>query len=387
VSGSPVVVTGLGVVTAAGIGTEALWEAVVAPTDGPTHQLLGPVPPPAGASRHDLDRMDLFSQYALVAAEQALADAGDPELDPRRTGVVLGNVYGAMPSVVDNVLRHRDEGDSAVKGPYSIAAIENAPTSLLAVRYGLRGPTKVVVGACAGGAYAIADAVDLIRSGRCDRVLTGATQAPLTPHLEASYRALRVVSPSGRARPFDVRRDGLVFSDGAAVLVLESEALARQRGAKVWGRVLGAANTNDGVGMAGQTGEGAVECIQDALDDAGLVPSDIAHVNAHGTGTAMNDSIEAGALLEVFGRPGPPVTSTKGTTGHTCATAGAIEAVIALLSMAHGLVPPVGADHEADPEVLVDVVHGAARPWEPGPVLSNSFGLGGTNGCLVLGPP
>ena len=382
-----VVVTGMGVVMAAGVGRDALWSSVVAPADGPTHGLLGPVDPPPGTSRHDLDRMDVFSHYALVAAAEALADAGDPELDPRRTGVVLGNVYGALPSMVDNVLRHHADGDAAVKGPYSVATIENAPTSLLAVRYGLRGPTKVVVGACAGGAYAIADAVDLIRSGRCDRVLTGATQGPLTAHMEASYRALRVLSPSGRVRPFDRRRDGFVFSDGAAVLLLESEASAAARGATTWGTVLGAANTNDGAGMAGQTGRGAVECIEDALADAGLTPDEVAHVNAHGTGTTMNDSIEAAALVEVFGPDGPPVTSTKGVTGHAFATAGALEAVVALLSMRHALLPPVAVDFEADPDVVLDVVHGEARPWVPGPVLSNSFGLGGTNGALVLGPP
>jgi len=243
-----------------------------------------------------------------------------------------------------------------------------------------------VVGACAGGAYAVADAVDLIRRGTCDAVITGGTQAPLTAHMEASYRALRVLSPSGRVRPFDRRRDGFVFADGAAVLLLEAADTAAARGAPVWGRVLGAANTNDGAGMASQTGQGAVECILGAIADAGLTPADIAHVNAHGTGTTMNDRIESRALVEVFGAAGPPVTSTKGVTGHTFATAGALEAVVALLSMRHGLIPPVALDFEADPEVSLDVVHGAARPWAPGPVLSNSFGLGGTNGCLVLAP-
>lgn len=381
-----VVVTGLGVVSAAGTGVAALWDAVVAPLDGPTCALMGAVAPPPGLTRHDRDRMDVFSLYAVVAAEQALDDAGRPELDPRRTGVVLGNVYGALPTVVDTVLRHRDEGDGAVKGPYGVATIENAPASLIAVRHGLRGPTKVVVGACAGGAYAIADAADLIRQGRCDRVITGATQGPLTAHMEASYRALRVLSPSGRVRPFDRRRDGFVFSDGAAVLLLEAEEVARARGAPVWGTVLGGANTNDGAGMASQTGQGAVECIEAALADAGLGPADIAHVNAHGTGTLMNDRIEAAALTEVFGSPGPPVTSTKGVTGHAFATAGALEAVVVFLSMRHGLLPPTATDLEPDAGLDLDVVHGEARPWAPGPTLSNSFGLGGTNGCLVLGP-
>ena len=381
-----VVVTGLGVVVSAGVGLDPLWSSVVEPVDGPTHALLGAVAPPDDVSDHDAARMDVFSLYALRAADEALATAGHPELDPRRTGVVLGNVYGALPTVVDTVLRHHDLGDAAVKGPYGVATIENAPTSLLAVRHGLRGPTKAVVGACAGGAYAVADAVDLIRRGTCDAVITGGTQAPLTAHMEASSRALRVLSPSGRVRPFDRRRDGFVFADGAAVLLLEAADTAAARGAPVWGRVLGAANTNDGAGMASQTGQGAVECILGAIADAGLTPADIAHVNAHGTGTTMNDRIESRALVEVFGAAGPPVTSTKGVTGHTFATAGALEAVVALLSMRHGLIPPVALDFEADPEVSLDVVHGAPRPWAPGPVLSNSFGLGGTNGCLVLAP-
>lgn len=382
----PVVVTGLGVVTGAGIGVDDLWASVVAPPPGPTRGMLGPVEAPAGLGRRDLDRMDVFSVYALLAADQALADAGLAELDPRRTGVVLGTVYGAMPSIVAAVERHREGGDAAVRAPYSMASIENAPTSLLAVRHGIRGPTKVVVGACAGGAYAIADAVALIRSGRCDRVLTGATQGPPTAHLEASYRALRVLSSSGFVRPFDRRRDGFVFGDGAAVLVLERASLAAARGARAWGAITGSANTNDGAGMAAQTGQGAVECMTEALDDAGLAPRDIAHVNAHGTGTSMNDRVEADALAEVFGESGPPVTSTKGVTGHTAATAGALEAVVALLSIRHEALPPVASDFEPDPGLRIDVVHGTARPWRAGPVLSNSFGLGGTNGCLVLEP-
>jgi 3-oxoacyl-[acyl-carrier-protein] synthase II len=381
------VVTGLGIVSACGTGLDAFWSGLVAPGERPTPGLVDPATLGAVVTEREAKRMDVFSVYALAAAAEALTQAGGPDWDPTRVGVVLGNVYGAMPSVVEEVLAHDRDDGTAPRAAYGVLAIENAPASHLAARHGYRGPTKVVVGACAGGAYAIGDAAALIRSGTCDAVLTGAAQGPPTAHLEASYRALRVLSSSGYLRPFDTRRDGFVFSDGAAILVLESAASAEARGAMVLGEVLGAANTNDGAHMVAPSGHGAVECLRAGLADAGLAPDAITHVNAHGTGTAMNDLVEAEALLEVFGRPGPPVTSTKRVTGHASGAAGAFEAIAVLLAMARGVLPPVSSALQPDPRIELDLVVDEPRPWVPGPAVSTSFGLGGTNGCLVLGPP
>jgi 3-oxoacyl-[acyl-carrier-protein] synthase II len=241
---------------------------------------------------------------------------------------------------------------------------------------------------------AIADAADLIRSGRCDVVYAGATQAMVTEAIEASYRNLRVLSPSGHTRPFDRRRDGFAFSEGAAVLVLEARDHALARGASIHAELAGSANTNDAHHMIAPSGVGAVACMTMAIADAGLEPTDIRHVNAHGTATGVNDVAEAEAIEQVLGAcpPGPidtasySVTSIKGVTGHTAAASGAFEAIAVCLSFEHRALPPAGLRLEPDPAIGLPLVR-ELLPWSPGPTLSNSFGLGGHNCCLVLRPP
>ncbi len=199
---------------------------------------------------------------------------------------------------------------------------------------------------------------------------------------------MTALSSLGISRPFDVERDGFVIAEGAAVLVLEEWDAAHARGARIYGEIMGGGSTADAHHITAPSpgGAGAVACIELALAEAGVSASDIGHINAHGTSTPLNDAAEAEAISKVFGSPGPPVTSTKGVTGHALGAAGALEAAAVLLSMEHKLIPPTAGFTKADPEVRIDIVHGEPRAWEPAPTLSNSFGFGGHNGCLVIGP-
>jgi 3-oxoacyl-[acyl-carrier-protein] synthase II len=384
-----VVITGLGTVTAAGTGLDAFWDWVCSPTDEQVHGQVRDFDPSRWLTRKELKRTDPFARYAVGAAQLAVDDAGTGELDPLRTGVVLSTVYGALESFDEQAEIMAKDGPDAVSPFLTALSCENAGASLVSLKLGLRGASKAIVGACAGGAYAVADAADLIRLDRCDAVLAGGSQGAITPLLMAAYRNLRVLSTSGWSRPFDRRRDGFVFAEGAAVLLLEERQHALDRGARIYAEVLGAANTNDAASMVSPSGSGAEECIRLALADAGLTPAEIGHVNAHGTGTMLNDLKEAEALHAVFGpeiEDVPPVTSIKRVTGHAAGASGAYEAVAAALTIHRAQLPPVGIEVEPDPELQVPLVIGPAKAWVPAPVLSNSFGLGGHNGCLVLSP-
>jgi len=204
----------------------------------------------------------------------------------------------------------------------------------------------------------------------------------------AAFSNMTALSTTGESRPFDVRRDGFVMTEGAGALVLEDWDTALARGARIYAEVAGAGSTADAhhITAPSPDGSGAVSCMEQALLDAQLQPSGVRHINAHGTSTPLNDLAEARAITKVFGEPGPAVTSTKGVTGHGLGAAGAIEAVASVLTVHHGLIPPTYGLEQLDPEIHLDVVQGKARPFEPGPVLSNSFGFGGHNGCLVFVP-
>jgi 3-oxoacyl-[acyl-carrier-protein] synthase II len=205
----------------------------------------------------------------------------------------------------------------------------------------------------------------------------------------AAFANMTALSTSGHSRPFDARRDGFVMTEGAAALVLEEWDRAVARGATIYAEIAGAASTADAhhITAPAPDGSGAVNCMELALADAGINPADVGHINAHGTSTPLNDLAEARAITKVFGEPGPLVTSTKGVTGHGLAAAGAIEAVAAVLTIHHATIPPTAGYEEPDPEITIRVVHGEPMSWQPAPVLSNSFGFGGHNGCLVLLPP
>ncbi len=266
----------------------------------------------------------------------------------------------------------------------------NAAGAAISMKYGLQGPCETITTACAASTHSLGYAADLVRWGRCDVVVTGGAEAVMTPVGMAGFGNMTALSSTGRSCPFDVDRDGFMMTEGAAVLVLEEWDKAVARGARIWGEVLGSASNADAHHITAPSpgGTGAITCIQLALENAGIDAADVRHINAHGTSTPLNDAAEAHAIAKVFGTPGPIVTSTKGVTGHGLGAAGAIEASAVLLAMDRKLVPPTAGFATPDPELPeIDIVAGEARTWEPGPSLSNSFGFGGHNGCVVLAPP
>jgi 3-oxoacyl-[acyl-carrier-protein] synthase II len=267
--------------------------------------------------------------------------------------------------------------------------MNNAGAAGISMRYGFRGPCETVVTACAAGTHSVTNGARLVASGRCDVVVAGSSEAPLSPTGVAAFTNMTAITKSGWSRPFDARRDGFVIAEGAGILVLEAWDHAVERGAAILAEVLGGASTADAFHITAPApgGSGALACMQQALDDAGLSPADVRHVNAHGTSTTLNDAAEAEALSKLFGLPGPPVTSTKGVTGHALGAAGSMEAVIGVLTIRERSIPPTVGTEAVDPALAaIDLVLGEARRWEPGPMLSNSFGFGGHNGTLVLGP-
>ena len=379
------VITGVGAVSPAGVGVEALWQLLVRPTDGPVQRTLDDFDPSSYFTRKELRRSDRVQHLAVVAAALAVHEAGELDVDPTRAGVVLGNVYGALGSVETQLAAYGADGPSAVSPFLGAIASESSCVGSAAQHLGFRGPCKMIGGGCASGAFAIGDGADLVASGRCDVVVAGASQGPLVEVIDASFTNLKVASPSGWVRPFDARREGSVFAEGSAALVLESLEHAEARGARPIAEVLGSANTNDASSLTDASGRGARECMQAAIDDASLAPGDVVHVNTHGSGTIVNDTTETEALNDVLGHL-VPITSAKGRLGHAAGSAGALEAVATVESIRRRLIPPVALELEQDPAIEAEVVWGEPRSWEPGPTLSNSFGLGGHNGCLVFAP-
>lgn len=417
-----VVITGLGAVTPAGRTAADTFAAVLAgrPAAGPitawdttghpvtfAAEVAGFDPAPVVDAR-DARRMDRVSQLGLVAADEALALAGlgrpasgavphggtrrDAEVDPARVAVVIGSGVGGIVTLEDQIETRVTRGVHRV-GPLLIPMMmANATAGLVALRHGFRGAALSVATACASGANSIGEAADMIRAGRVDVVVAGGAEASITPTAMAAFARMAALSgrnddPAAASRPFDRDRDGFVMGEGAGVVVLESAEHAARRGATVLGEVLGYGATCDAhhITAPDPDGGGAIACMRHALADAGLTPEAITQVNAHGTSTPLNDAAESSAMTAVFGPNGPPVTSTKGVTGHLVGAAGAVEAVLALLSAAAGTVPPVA--NLVDPDVTgIDLVRDEPRAVARGPVLSNSFGFGGHNASLVLAP-
>jgi 3-oxoacyl-[acyl-carrier-protein] synthase II len=387
--GRRVVVTGLGVVGPCGIGREAFWAGLLAPPPTGERRVHDFDPEPFFDSPKDTRRTDRFTQLAVAAAAEATAQAGELNADPDRAGVLLGTGIGGLETIEAQVIVHHEKGARRVS-PFLVPMLmANAASAALSMRYGHRGPCETTCTACAAGTHAIGNAARLIAMDRCDAMLTGGTEAAITPIALAGFGNMTALSSTGTSRPFDAARDGFVLAEGAAVLVLEELDAARARGATILAEILGAASNADAHHITAPSpgGAGAVACMEYALVDAGLVSDDVGQINAHGTSTPLNDAAEAEAIAKVFGTPGPPVTSTKGITGHALGAAGALEAAAVILSIEHRLIPPTAGTTARDPELApIDIVIGAPRPWEPAPTLSNSFGFGGHNGCLVIAP-
>jgi 3-oxoacyl-[acyl-carrier-protein] synthase II len=384
-------ITGIGVVATCGSGVEAFWRGL-ATEPGPRSQPLRieAFDPSHWLGPKAARRLDRFTQLAVAAADMALDDAGlaPDQVDPARAGVMVATGVGGLASYDEQLRVLQERGPKRVS-PFLIPMLmPNAAAAAVSMRVGWKGPCETVTTACAAGTHGVANAMRWIENGRCDAVLAGASEAHPSPVGLAAFANMTALSPNGFSRPFDAERDGFVASEGAALLVLEELASARVRGAHIYAVILGAASTADAHHLTApsEAGEGALACMRLALEDAGLVPDDITHVNAHGTSTALNDAAEAASITALFGRPGPPVTSIKGVVGHPFGAAGALEAAAVALTIDRGAIPPTAGYRTPDPRISLDVVAGAPRPFTPGPVLSNSFAFGGHNGCIILAP-
>jgi 3-oxoacyl-[acyl-carrier-protein] synthase II len=390
-----VVVTGVGAVTPLGVGARTLherWTAGSSGLDG-GEGACSEFEPTSVLSRKEARRADRFTQLAIAAGDEALAEAGwdgDLPYDPDRIGSVIGTGIGGIGTIEDNHGTLRDDGAGAVSPLAVPLMMGNAGAAALSLRHGLRGPVFGVMSACAAGAHAIGTALRMIQHGDADAVVAGGSEAALTPLTRAAFASMSALSPTGVSRPFDARRDGFVLAEAAAVLVLEDAERARERGATILGRVRGYGATGDAHHLTAPDAEGTggAKAIRLALDDAGLTPRDVAYVNAHGTSTPLNDRAETAALKLALGDEAAniPVSSTKSATGHSLGAAGAVEAVATILALRDGVAPPTVGWEEAEEGLDLDYVP-QARPLEGDRAaigVSNSFGFGGHNATLVL---
>ena len=405
-----VVVTGIGLVTPLGTGTERNWEALVAGRSGVREitrfdasnlavRIAGEVPdfePERFIERKDLKKMDVFIQYAVAAAQMAMQEAGleGPFERPERAGVIVGVGMGGLESL-QGAYPYFATQDLRKVSPFFIPKlIPNMASGHIAMRYGARGTNYATTSACASGAHAIGDAVLHIRDGRQDVVLAGGAEAPVCLLGVGGFIAMRALAtgynddPTRASRPFDRGREGFVVAEGAGMLVLEGLDHAEARGAHILAEVAGFGANCDAYHMTQPSpgGEGAAECMAQALVDAGVTPDAVGYVNAHGTGTPYNDEAETAAIKRVFGEQAAllAVSSTKSMTGHLLGASGAVEAIYTVLAIARGVLPPTINLDDPDPACDLDYVPNTARRMPVRTVLTNSFGFGGANASAVL---
>jgi 3-oxoacyl-[acyl-carrier-protein] synthase II len=393
-----VVVTGLGAVTPLGLGASTLHDRWAAGDVG--------IADGAGACREfdakehlsvkEARRLDRFAQLALVAADEALAEAGwerEPPYDPRRVGCVIATGIGGQATLETQLEVLRERGARMVS-PLGIPMyMPNAAAAAVTMKYKLRGQSFAVASACASGAHAVGSALRMIQYGEADAVVCGGAESALTGFAFACFNAMEALSPEGISRPFDARRNGFVMGEGAGMLVLEDEESARERGATILGEVAGYGSTTDAHHLTAPepTGGPASGAIELAMSDAGADPSQIDYINAHGTSTQLNDAAETAALKLALGAEAKriPISSTKSSIGHTLGAAGAVEAVATIRTLITGVIAPTLGYEVPDPELDLDYVPGEARPLvtgngHPPLALSNSFAFGGHNVSLAL---
>ena len=393
-----VAVTGVGAVTPLGCGAASLlsrWAAGVCAIDDGAGR-CDSFDPGSVLSLREARRTDRFTQFTLAAAQEAATQAGwedGPPVEPERAGCVIGTGFGGIGTIETQGDVFRDRGPRQISPAAISSMMPNGAAVSIAIRLGLRGSAHSVGSACAAGGDAIGTAVRAIRGGHADAMLAGGADACLTPLAIAATERAGALSPTGRSLPFDARRDGFVLGEGAAVLVLEDLEAALERGATVLGEVLGYGSTVDGYHLTAPDpgGRCARRAVELALEDAGVTPADVDYVNAHGTGTRLNDAAETLALEGALGEDARriPVSSLKSSIGHLCGGAGAAEAVVTLQALRERVVPPTLGLEEPDPELRLDYVPGQARALEPGDparavALSTSFGFGGHNAVLCL---
>ncbi len=405
-----VVITGLGAITPLGNDPNSLWQSVVDGCSG-----VGPIThfdasgfetrfaaevknfdPVALFGRKDARRMDRFTQFAVAAAGQALADAKleITSENARRIGCVFGTGIGGIGTLLAEAEVMRSKGVARVS-PFLVPMMlpDTAPGQI-AIQFGLRGPNMAVVTACASSANAIGEATEMIRRGAADVMVSGGAEAGIVPLALAGFNVMQAVSrrndaPQKASRPFDRNRDGFVLGEGGAALVLESLEHAQARGAHIYATVLGYGASADAYHVTApqETGEGAMLAMQAALKQAALEPADLGYLNAHGTSTQLNDKSETRAIKQVFGKAAYhiPISSTKSMTGHLLGAAGALEAIICVKALVHGILPATINSETPDPECDLDYVPNTARHQRIKTAMSNSFGFGGHNACLIFG--
>jgi 3-oxoacyl-[acyl-carrier-protein] synthase II len=393
-----VVITGLGAVTPLGLGAATLHERWAAGEVG--------IADGRGAcqdfeakehlSVKEARRLDRFAQLAVVAAGEALADAGwegEPPYDSTRVGCVIATGIGGQATLEAQLENMRQRGARMVS-PLGIPMyMPNAATAAVTMKYKLRGQSYAVVSACASGAHAVGSALRMIQYGEADAVVCGGAESALTDFSFACFNSMEALSPDGISRPFDARRNGFVMGEGSGMLVLEDEESARERGATILGEIAGYGSTTDAHHLTAPEPSGgpASRAIELALRDAGAEPSQIDYINAHGTSTQLNDAAETRALKTALGAEAKriPISSTKSSIGHTLGAAGAVEAVATVRTLATGVIAPTLGYEVPDPELDLDYVPGEARPLvtgngHPPLALSNSFAFGGHNVVLAL---
>ncbi len=404
-----VVVTGMGCVSPLGLNVEETWQALLAGRSG-----VAPITH-FDASQHktkfaaevkgfdavklfgarEARKMDRFTQFAVAAAQEALAQA-DLRIDASnrdRIGVVIGSGIGGIATLLENYDVMRQRGPERVS-PFLISMmIPDSAAGTLAIRLGVRGPNFAIATACATGNNALGEAAGIIRRGAADAMIVGAAEAAIVPLAMAGMNVMTALStrnqaPEKASRPFDKDRDGFVMGEGAGVLILEALESAQARRAKILCELRGYGASDDAyhITAPAENGAGAVLAMRWALEDAGLQPTDIGYINAHGTSTPLNDKSETAAIKQVFGEHAYrlPISSTKSMTGHLLGASGAVEAAICVKVLQENILPPTINYETPDPECDLDYVPNVARPARPAHVMSNSFGFGGHNATLIF---
>ena len=406
-----VAVTGIGLVTPVGIGNEANWEAILAGRNG-----VGPITrfdpspfscriaaevkgfdPSLFVPKKEIKKMDTFIHYAMGAAHFAMEDSGLPVTDENREriAVIVGSGIGGLPLIERTQKEFVESGNSArVISPFFITGlIVNEAAGNISIKYGMKGPNLATVTACTTGAHAVGEAYRKIQYGEADAAVAGGTESVITPLAVGGFDVMRALSrrndaPERASRPWDRGRDGFVIGEGAGLVILEEMESAQKRGAKIYCELVGYGMSGDAYHIAApsEDGDGPARVMRNALEDAGLNPDQIDYINAHGTSTPAGDKVETIAIKMVFGDHAGKlaVSSTKSMTGHLLGAAGGLETAICALAVRDQVMPPTINYDEPDPECDLDYVPNTARRAPIRYALSNSFGFGGTNGCLIV---
>jgi len=399
----------MGVVTPLGVGLNTTWEALCAGKSGVsriTHFDPEGFPAQIAAEVKDFDplnfiekkeikKMDRFIQFGIAAARMAVEDAGLEITDSiaERVGVYVGSGMGGLPAIEATHKKLLEGGVRKISPFFIPMVIINLVSGQIAMLFGAKGPNSSVVTACATGTHAIGDAFKIIQRGDADIMIAGGTEATISPLGIGGFCAMKALStrndePEKASRPFDATRDGFVMGEGAGIVVLEELSMAERRGARIYAEVKGYGMTGDAYHITAPApqGEGAARCLKMALEDAGLSPDEVDYINAHGTSTKFNDENETAAIKTVFGERAYriPVSSTKSMTGHLLGAAGGIEAIFTIMTIVKGVIPPTINYEHPDPECDLDYVPNKARQQNVDVAISNSFGFGGTNACLIF---